>query len=307
MSTAATPDYHTAIVGAGFSGIGAAIKFDEAGLGPYVIIEAGDGPGGTWYWNRYPGVAVDIPSFSYQFSFEQRPDWSRTYAHGDELRSYAELLADKYGVRSKIRFNTEVIDATWDEEHGFWRLTLDSGDAVTARFLVNAAGVLTTPKLPDIAGVDGFDGVTIHTARWDHSQDLTGKRVAIIGTGASAVQVIPEIAPIVEHLTVYQRTPIWCFPKFDVPLPKAARWAMQVPGGRPSTARLEPDVRRADVPALGAVLRHVAARDGVPRRGKSVPAQGSSGSCAAGETHAPLRRGLQAAGLSQHLPVDLQP
>jgi cation diffusion facilitator CzcD-associated flavoprotein CzcO len=231
MSTAAAPGYHTAIVGAGFSGIGTAIKLDEAGLGPYVIIEAGGGPGGTWYWNSYPGVAVDIPSFSYQFSFEQRSDWSRTYAHGNELRSYAELLARKYGILPKIRFNTQVVDATWDEEHGFWRLTLDSGDAVTARFLINAAGVLTTPKLPDIPGVDGFDGVTIHTARWDHGQDLSGKRVAIIGTGASAVQVIPEIAPVVEDLTVYQRTPIWCFPKLDVPLPKAARWAMRIPGG----------------------------------------------------------------------------
>ncbi|MDT5091588.1 MAG: hypothetical protein QOH60_951 [Mycobacterium sp.] len=231
MGTATAPDYQTAIVGAGFSGIGAAIKLDEAGLHSYVVIEAGDGPGGTWHWNRYPGVAVDIPSFSYQFSFEQRPDWSRTYAHGNELRAYAELLADKYGVRPKIRFNTKVLDATFDEENDWWRLRLDSGDDVTARFVINAGGVLTTPKLPDIAGVDGFDGVTIHTARWDHSQDLTGKRVAIIGTGASAVQVIPEIAPIVEHLTVFQRTPIWCLPKMDVALPRIARLAMRVPGG----------------------------------------------------------------------------
>jgi cation diffusion facilitator CzcD-associated flavoprotein CzcO len=231
MGTATAPDYQTAIVGAGFSGIGAAIKLDEAGLHSYVVIEAGDGPGGTWHWNRYPGVAVDIPSFSYQFSFEQRPDWSRTYAHGNELRAYAELLADKYGVRPKIRFNTKVLDATFDEENDWWRLRLDSGDDVTARFVINAGGVLTTPKLPDIAGVDGFDGVTIHTARWDHGQDFTGRRVAIIGTGASAVQVIPEIAPIVEHLTVFQRTPIWCLPKMDVALPRIARVAMRVPGG----------------------------------------------------------------------------
>jgi cation diffusion facilitator CzcD-associated flavoprotein CzcO len=231
MGTTTAPDYQTAIVGAGFSGIGAAIKLNDAGLNDYVIIEAGEGPGGTWYWNRYPGVAVDIPSFSYQFSFEQRNDWSRTYAHGHELQNYAELLADKYGVRSRVRFNTKVEEATFDEGNGFWRLTLDSGDTVTARFLINAGGVLTTPKLPDILGVESFSGVTIHTARWDHGQDLTGKRVAIIGTGASAVQVIPEIAPIVEHLAVFQRTPIWCFPKFDVPLSKAARLAMRVPGG----------------------------------------------------------------------------
>ena len=224
-------DFHTVIVGAGFSGIGAAIKLDEAGLGDYLVIEAGEELGGTWYWNTYPGIAVDIPSFSYQYSFEQSPDWSRTYAPGRELKAYAEHCVDKYGIRPKIRFNTKVLNAAFDEEHQVWRLDLDSGEELAARFLVNAGGVLTTPKLPDIPGVDGFDGITMHTARWDHSQDLTGKRVAIIGTGASAVQVIPEIAPEVEHLTVYQRTPIWCLPKFDVPLPKAARWAMRVPGG----------------------------------------------------------------------------
>ena len=219
MNTSTAPDYHTAIVGAGFSGIGAAAKLDEAGLHSYVIIEAADGAGGTWHWNRYPGVAVDIPSFSYQFSFEQRPDWTRTYAHGHEPKSYAEHCAEKYGVTPKIRFNTTVEAATFDDEQDLWRLDLDSGEQITARFLINAGGVLTTPKFPDIAGVDDFDGFTMHTARWDYSQDLTGKRVAIIGTGASAVQVIPEIAPKVEHLTVYQRTPIWCLPKFDVPLP----------------------------------------------------------------------------------------
>jgi cation diffusion facilitator CzcD-associated flavoprotein CzcO len=231
MSTSTAPHYHTVIVGAGFSGIGAAVKLDKAGLHNYLLLEAADGPGGTWHWNTYPGIAVDIPSFSYQFSFEQRPDWKRTYAHGHELKAYAEHCAAKYGIRSKIRFNTEVVDAIFDDEHNLWRVNLESGEQITARFLVNAGGVLTRPKLPDIAGVDSFDGVTMHTARWDHMQDLTGKRVAIIGTGASAVQVVPEIAPKVESLTVFQRTPIWCFPKFDVPLPRAARWAMRVPGG----------------------------------------------------------------------------
>ena len=124
-----------------------------------------------------------------------------------------------------------MVCAAFDEEQHLWRLDLDSGEQITARFLINAAGVLTTPRLPDTAGVDGFDGITIHTARWDQTQDLTGKRVAIIGTGASAVQAIPEIAPKVKRLKVFQRTPIWCFPKFDVPLPKAARWAMRMPGG----------------------------------------------------------------------------
>jgi cation diffusion facilitator CzcD-associated flavoprotein CzcO len=226
------PDFHTLIVGAGFSGIGAAIQLDKVGLGDYLIIEAGAEPGGTWYWNTYPGIAVDIPSFSYQFSFEQSADWSRTYAKGNELKAYADRCVDKYGLRRNIRFDTKVTAAIFDDETCCWRVELDSGEAITARFLINASGVLTVPNLPDIDGVDSFAGITMHTARWDHGQDLTGKRVAIIGTGASAVQVIPEIAPIVEKLTVFQRTPIWCMPKLDVPLPAPARWAMRIPGGK---------------------------------------------------------------------------
>jgi cation diffusion facilitator CzcD-associated flavoprotein CzcO len=226
------PDYLVLIIGAGFSGIGAAIALDRAGLSDYVVIEAADGVGGAWHWNTYPGIAVDIPSFSYQFSFEQSPNWSRTYAPGRELKAYAEHCVDKYGIRSRIRFNTKVIAAELDEEHSLWRMQTDPYGEVTARFVINACGVLTMPKLPDIDGVDGFEGVTMHTARWDHGEDLTGKRVGIIGTGASAVQIIPEIAPIVSHLTVFQRTPIWCMPKLDVPLPAPARWAMRIPGGK---------------------------------------------------------------------------
>src|SRR4051794_14481665 len=190
------PRYETVIVGAGFSGIGTAINLDKAGIDNYVVIEAGSGPGGTWYWNTYPGIAVDIPSFSYQFSFEQSSAWSRTYAPGHELKAYAAHCVDKYGLRPKIRFATTVRGASFDDAQGFWRVDLDTagaGSTVTARYLVNASGVLTVPKLPDIDGVDSFAGVTMHTARWDHDEDLRGKRVAVIGTGASAVQVIPEI------------------------------------------------------------------------------------------------------------------
>jgi cation diffusion facilitator CzcD-associated flavoprotein CzcO len=225
------PDYETVIVGAGFSGIGTAIKLDQSGMGDYLVIEAGDGPGGTWHWNTYPGIAVDIPSFSYQFSFEKSPDWTRSYARGRELKAYAEHCVDKYGLRRKIRFGTKVLDVEFDDERDLWRISTDPGGVVTARFLVNAGGVLITPNLPDIDGVDSFAGLTMHTARWDHEQDLTDKRVAIIGTGASAVQVIPEIAPIVDRLTVFQRTPIWCFPKPDVPLSPMTRRMMRLPGG----------------------------------------------------------------------------
>ena len=230
MASADQPDYHCLIVGAGFSGIGVAIKLDEEGFHDYLIVEAADDVGGTWYWNTYPGIAVDIPSFSYQFSFEQRPDWSRTYARGNELKAYADYCADKYDIRPKIRFSTKVLSVEFDEERALWRVQTDPGGEVTARFVVNASGVLTVPKPPDIDGVDSFAGTTMHTARWDHNADLAGKRVAVIGTGASAVQLIPKLAPIVKELTVFQRTPIWCFPKFDVPLPRLAHWAMRLPG-----------------------------------------------------------------------------
>ncbi|WP_328358702.1 NAD(P)/FAD-dependent oxidoreductase [Mycobacterium sp. NBC_00419] len=224
------PDHDVLIIGAGFSGIGAAIALDKAGLRDYRILEAADGVGGTWYWNTYPGIAVDIPSFSYQFSFEQSSQWSRTYAPGRELRAYAEHCVDKYGLRARIALQTVVQAATFDEDHDVWRVETDSGAVLTSRFLINGSGILTTPNLPDIDGVDSFAGVTLHTARWDHSQDLAGKRVAVIGTGASAVQLIPEIARVVDQLTVFQRTPIWCFPKADRPLTARQRWAMGIPG-----------------------------------------------------------------------------
>jgi cation diffusion facilitator CzcD-associated flavoprotein CzcO len=230
---AADLDHEIVIVGAGFAGIGTAIKLKAARSEDFVIIEAGDGVGGTWHWNTYPGIAVDIPSFSYQFSFEKRADWSRVYAPGNELKAYAEHCVDKYRLREKIRFNTLLTEAMWDEPAERWILRTGDGDTITTRFLINASGVLTQPKLPDIPGVDTFTGITMHTARWDHTVDLRGKRVAMIGTGASAVQIAPAIAPDVAHLTVFQRTPIWCLPKFDPELPGAVRAVLRtVPGGK---------------------------------------------------------------------------
>jgi len=224
------PDTEVAIIGAGFSGIGTAIALDESGIRDYLILEAGDDFGGVWHWNTYPGVAVDIPSFSYQFSYEQRPDWSRSYAPGRELKSYAVHCADKYGLRGRTRFGTRIEEASWDEANDCWRLRVAGGPEITARYLVNGSGPLNLPRLPDIVGVDSFAGTTMHTARWDHAAKLEGKRIAVIGTGASAVQVIPEIAPIASHLTVFQRTPIWCFPKPDVPLSGALKASMRLPG-----------------------------------------------------------------------------
>lgn len=214
----ANPEHDVVVIGAGFSGIGAAIMLDRAGFTDWLMVEKNDGVGGAWHANTYPGVAVDIPSFSYCFSFEQNPDWSRVYAPGAELKDYAEHCVDKYGLRERIRLNTAVTAADFDELDDLWTLQLADGTTLTARHVIAAVGVLTQPKKPDIAGVDNFAGTLMHTARWDHEQDLTGKRVAIIGTGASAVQVIPTIAPEVEHLTVFQRTPIWVMPKPDAPL-----------------------------------------------------------------------------------------
>ena len=220
-----------AIIGAGFSGIGAAIALQDAGFDDFVVVDAADGVGGAWHWNTYPGVQVDIPSFSYQFSYRQRPDWSRVYAPGDELKAYAEECVDAYGLRSRLRLNTAVVEAAWDDDAHVWRLGTADGDTITARHVIGATGVFTNPKLPDIPGIDAFAGTTMHTARWDDSVDLRGKRVALIGTGASAVQVVPAIAPHVESLTVFQRTPIWCLPKLDGPLPAAVRALLRwVPG-----------------------------------------------------------------------------
>jgi cation diffusion facilitator CzcD-associated flavoprotein CzcO len=227
------PDHEVAIIGAGFSGIGTAIKLDEAGITDWALIEAGSGVGGAWYWNTYPGIGVDIPSFSYQFSFEQRIDWSRVYAPGRELKAYAEHCVDTYGLRSRILFDTKVTGATFDDEHHLWHLTTAAGPTLTARYVVGATGVFTQPKPPDIPGIETFAGSTMHTARWNHDEDLRGRRVAIIGTGASAVQVIPSIAPEVEKLTVLQRTPIWCLPKPDARIgPRARRLLGRVPGAQ---------------------------------------------------------------------------
>ncbi|MBA2347111.1 MAG: NAD(P)/FAD-dependent oxidoreductase [Solirubrobacterales bacterium] len=227
------PDHEVAVVGGGFSGIGAAIALTKAGIEEFVVIEEGDGVGGAWHWNTYPGVGVDIPSFSYQFSYEQRSDWSRTYAPGTELKAYAESLVDDYGLRPKVRLNTRITSARFDEEHDLWHLATGEGDELTARHVIGATGVLTQPKPPAIAGLEDFQGETVHTARWDHALALAGKRVAVIGTGASAVQLIPSIAPEVRALTVFQRTPIWCLPKLDKPLPGLLRSALaRVPGAK---------------------------------------------------------------------------
>lgn len=217
------PDHEVVVVGAGLTGLGAGIKLREAGIGDFSLLERADDVGGCWRDNTYPGICVDVPTFSYSFSYAQNPDWSRTFAPGAEIKRYADRLADEHQLWPHIRFGCDVRCARFDAADDVWRIELAGGDQLTARFLLAGTGVLTEPRLPDIGGVEEFAGTTIHTARWDHGHDLTGERVAVIGTGASAVQVIPRIARRVGRLHVFQRTPIWVLPKPDYPIPPAVR------------------------------------------------------------------------------------
>jgi cation diffusion facilitator CzcD-associated flavoprotein CzcO len=260
-------DHEIVVIGAGFSGIGAAIKLTEAGFTDFLVIDEADGVGGTWHWNTYPGVAVDIPSFSYQFSFEKRSDWSRVYAPGREPKGYAEDCVDKYRVRERFRLRTKVTGAGFDEEGNLWRLQTADGEEITARYVIGATGVFSQPKLPDIPGVESFAGTSLHTARWDHSVDLRGKRVAVIGTGASAIQVIPAIAPEVERLTVFQRTPIWCLPKLDAPMSRGRRAILRrVPGAMLAARWLS----QAFVELTFVIVAHFAAKfPFLPERGEA--------------------------------------
>ncbi len=202
-----------AIVGAGFGGIGVAIELKRIGIHDLSIFEAADDLGGTWRDNTYPGLEVDIPSFSYCYSFEPSAEWSQVYAPGAEVKRYADHCADRYGIRPHIRFRTAVSEIRFDEARGLWDVHLDGGDRWTARYVVGASGYLVGPKLPDIEGMDSFRGKVMHTARWDHDHDLRGERAAVIGTGATAIQVIPAIADQLASLDVYQRTAIWLAPK----------------------------------------------------------------------------------------------
>ncbi|MDT0309964.1 NAD(P)/FAD-dependent oxidoreductase [Streptomyces sp. DSM 44917] len=220
---AGEPDHEAIIVGAGFGGMGAAIQLGRLGLTRLAILERGGDLGGTWHVNRYPGLAVDIASFTYSYSFAPNPHWSRMFAPGEELKRYAEHVADTYGLRRHMRFNTVVESARWDERARWWEVRLRGGETLTGRYLVTATGFLSQPKVPDLPGIGTFAGKVVHSTDWDDTYDLTGRRAAVIGTGATAVQLIPVVARRVAELTVYQRTPIWVTPKLDAPIPPVVR------------------------------------------------------------------------------------
>jgi cation diffusion facilitator CzcD-associated flavoprotein CzcO len=210
------------IVGAGFSGLCMAIKLREAGIDSFFIIEKAEELGGTWWFNRYPGCACDIPSHLYSFSFDRNPSWSRMYAPQPEILQYLKDSAARHGIVSKIRLKAALREAVWDARDSVWHATTGDGRQIDARVIVSGMGALHVPQYPQLNGIENFQGSAIHSAEWDPSVNLAGKNVAVIGTGASAVQIVPQIAPEAGKLYVFQRTPAWIVPRPDMPI--SERW-----------------------------------------------------------------------------------
>jgi len=236
--TAATPETRVQVeqlvIGAGFAGLCAAIKLDEAGERDFVVIEKGSDVGGTWRDNTYPGAACDVPSQLYSYSFAPNPDWSMSFSPQPEIQTYIKKVAHGSGTLDRFRFDTAVASATWDDIAQRWVVVTQGPQGTTtydARVVISAAGGLSEPKLPAIEGIESFEGELFHSARWNHDTDLTGKRVAVIGTGASSIQIVPKVQEVVAHLDVYQRTAPYVLPRNDRRYSKLERLALQhVPG-----------------------------------------------------------------------------
>ncbi|MGH2914443.1 MAG: flavin-containing monooxygenase [Solirubrobacteraceae bacterium] len=219
------------VVGAGFGGIAAAIELRRHGFDRVTILEAAPELGGTWFHNTYPGVACDVPGHAYSFSYAQRRDWTRLCSHGDEILAYLRSVAHEHGVAPLVRTSQRVTSATFDEQAHRWRVITESGERHEADALVIATGQLHRPSIPDLPGRERFAGHAFHSARWDHGYDLRGRRVAVVGSGASAIQFVPEIAPLAGRLTVFQRTPNWILPRRNHAHPAWLRTAIRtVPG-----------------------------------------------------------------------------
>jgi cation diffusion facilitator CzcD-associated flavoprotein CzcO len=224
-------DERVIVVGAGFAGLGMGIRLKQAGIDDFVILERADRVGGVWRDNTYPGVACDIPAHLYSYSFEPNPNWSRLFAPQAEILAYLEHCADKYDVRKHIRFGAGVNAASFDERTGLWTLLVSDGSSLTARVVVSGSGhALTKPVYPNVPGREAFRGQTMHSSRWDHGYALDGKTVAVVGTGASAIQIVPSIASRVGKMHVFQRTASWVQPKPDREIPPGAQRAL---GRRP--------------------------------------------------------------------------
>ncbi|MFI6443947.1 flavin-containing monooxygenase [Kitasatospora sp. NPDC050543] len=237
-----TPHVRVVVIGSGFGGLGAGVRLRRAGITDFVILERAASVGGTWRDNSYPGCACDVPSHLYSFSFAPNPEWPRSFSGQGDIRAYLERVTDVFGLRPHLRFDTEVTQARWEPEATRWRITTTAGEW-TADAVVSAAGPLADPQIPDLPGLADFPGKVFHSSRWDHDYDLTGKRVAVVGTGASAAQIVPSIQPTVGRLTVFQRTPAWVLPRRDREISAAEKWLHT---RLPATAKL----RRATLFAL---------------------------------------------------------
>ncbi len=224
------------IIGAGFAGLGLAIRLKQAGIDDFLILEKAGDVGGCWRENRYPGAACDVPSHLYSFSFEPKADWSRKFAPQAEILDYARHCADKYGLRERIRFHREVSAASFDEAAGEWRVTCTNGEALRAQSLVCALGQLSRPLIPHLPGIERFQGKAFHSAQWDAEAPLEGRRVAVVGTGASAIQFVPQIAPKVAELLLFQRSAAYVIPKPDRPY---ADWERRLKARLPWLQRLD--------------------------------------------------------------------
>ncbi|TQF65560.1 NAD(P)/FAD-dependent oxidoreductase [Rhodococcus spelaei] len=227
---AAPREVDTLIIGSGFAGLGAAIKLVQEGKTNFVVLERGSDVGGTWRDNTYPGAACDVPSHLYSYSFALNPDWTRSFSTQPEIQRYISSVSRKYNVLDKHVFNCDVQYAQWNNATARWEVQTSQG-AFVAKIVVSAVGALCEPSLPAIKGIEGFKGEIFHSARWNHDADLTGKRVAVIGTGASAIQIVPQLAAKVSQLDVYQRTAPWILPRADREYTKAEHLAFKyIPG-----------------------------------------------------------------------------
>ena len=224
-------DHEVVVIGAGPGGIAAGALLKMAGLRDFAILERAAEVGGSWRDNSYPGIGVDVPALAYQYSFARKPDWQRLFPRGEEVLAYHRHVAKKFGLYRHLRFNTGVVREVWDDQRHRWNLHTGDGRTITARFVISAVGAFLNPKHDvGIPGLDDYTGIIQRPASWDHTQAHSGLRVAVIGTGASSVQITPAIAPEVATLDVYQRTPVWCLPKPDVELAPWFQRALGVPG-----------------------------------------------------------------------------
>ncbi|MBN7303122.1 NAD(P)/FAD-dependent oxidoreductase [Mycobacteroides abscessus subsp. bolletii] len=224
------PEFEAVVIGAGVGGIAAGCQLQRAGIDNFVILERREDFSGTWIANTYPGVALDVPSTSYEFTFSPNYNWSRPFAGGAEVREYLQRIAREHGLYERARFGVSVEREVWNDESGYWTIYLADGEAITSRYVLNATGFFLDPRSSSgIPDVDKYTGKVMLSAGWDHSYDYRDKRVAVIGTGASSMQIVPSIAADVAHLDVYQRTSTWCGPKPDWSFGVIGRWLMRSP------------------------------------------------------------------------------